>query len=60
MTAARTIALFRNDIRAMVVDTARKAEVLFNGDADKVRGEIDFRLRAIWKITLDEWDAAQN
>ncbi len=60
MTVARTIALFRNDIALTVSDTRRKMAVVFNGDEAKITGEIDFRLQEIWKISLADWNAAQN
>jgi hypothetical protein len=63
MTSARTIALFRNDIALTVKDTMIKANYIHATDEDsaiKVLAEVDHRLKIVWGISLDEWNAAQN
>lgn len=60
MTAARTIALFKNDITRTITDTVDKMYIVHDGDAIKVLAEVDFRLRQNWGITHAEWIAAQG
>jgi hypothetical protein len=50
MTAAQ-IEFFKNDIAATVADARSKG---------KDDAEVDHRLQFVWKITLAEWNAAQN